>query len=101
MLLRVIRHSLGELLVVRQQEIEEESTGLGEDGRGLRQGIPLLGIGASTRACGEIQLENGTACRFTHRFPALSSSLNRSDKDPRTAPAAGGCVHSEFFTEPV
>jgi hypothetical protein len=41
MLLRVVRHPLGELLVVGQQESEEEGAGLGEDGRGLRQGLPL------------------------------------------------------------
>src|SRR5258708_17616695 len=81
MLLGVIGDSLGELLVMRQQEIEEESAGLGEDGRGLHQGIPLLGIGSSTRASGEIKLKDGTACRFAHGVPALSSSLHRSDDD--------------------
>jgi hypothetical protein len=70
--------------VVREQEIEEEGAGPGEDGRGLRQGIPLLGIGSSTRACGEIQLEDGTACRFAHRFPAFSSWLKHADDDPQT-----------------
>jgi hypothetical protein len=83
MLLRVVRHALGELFVVGQQEVEEEGAGLGEDDRGLLQGLPLLGIGSSTRASGKIQLENGTACRFAHRVPALSSSLSRSDKDPQ------------------
>ena len=50
-------------------------------GRGLHQGSTLPGIGTSTRTGGEIQLEDGTACRFAHDFPALSSSLHRADDE--------------------
>jgi hypothetical protein len=40
-------------------------------------------VGEQEVECGEIQLEDGTARCFAHGFPALSSSLNRSDDDPQ------------------
>ncbi len=102
MLLGVVGHLFRELLVVREQEIEKEGAGLGEDGRGLHQGIPFLGISSSTRASGEIQLEDGTACRFAHGVPALSSSWHRSDDESQNCsrPSRSG-VHSGLFLKPV
>src|SRR5258708_20110885 len=101
MLLGVIGDSLGELLVMRQQEIEEESAGLGEDGRGLHQGIPLLGIGSSTRASGELKLKDGTACRFAHGVPALSSSSHRSDDEPQNRSPLQELLSFCVFPQPI
>src|SRR5260370_38557861 len=72
MLLGKVAHLFRQLLVVRQQEVQEEGTRLGQDGSRLLQSRPLLGIGSPAGPRREIQLKHGTTRHFAHQ-PALSS----------------------------
>src|SRR5260370_15057689 len=67
-----VDHLFRQLLVVRQQEVQDEGTRLGQDGSRLLQNRPLLGIGSPAGPRREIQLKNGTTRRFAHQT-ALSS----------------------------
>src|SRR6266852_509674 len=72
MLFGKVDHLFRQLLVVCQQEVQEESTRLGQDGGGLLQSRPFLCVGSPAGPRREVQLKNCTTRYFAHQA-ALSS----------------------------